>query len=854
MFSVAQHVLAPPGKEHLSQLDKHLNFLLGQGDCQGDGAKSTNMKLARAIAKGVFDEHAMFRSLTALLIKKADRMNRGHAARVTCSSHADIDPGELEELALALSLSSKRSSLLTLLGANPRKLGTVHLRFDQLPAFFCPPKDVLIENISKVLDILQVRGGRASAKRCDSREAPFNCCLLPRRPKDLSAQDALERTCDFWASATIANQGIPPLSMAHDNHLLQVQLTEIFLCIRTAPQHLNFLKDCVKAAPLPIPLWPYSTLLFKERFAVFGCNDPPHCQKNAVCGARSKKRLLRTSQCRVVLGHLRLKQLPVTAYQGRDVQSDREAAWVLNSEWDCWGAALFQFKVTLALSPFISSKLYTGEEVLENSISAWRDVRQIGEQAFRAALLFNEAVTGRRVAEMESTLRDWWESVGKSVLVRPRVQQPVACAKLKSEIRHLQEPATADDEKVELEADAGAESDEAMMPSMVSFVQAARHAEGILSPNMVFGGAAMRRKLSATENGEATLAAARRAWGLQPQRQSRATSWQEVDVDAAVQKTLDRLDVTPDPAQDWPFLNTRSWTALLHRAPQYFQKYFAAKTFAGKPDVDLPIATLPLGVETYIRIYHPSNQVPIYGGRKQVICLDFHQVLDRVRVGQGKGDLRLEGEHLNSHVIRILTKLSRHFAVRVVSYCCASRFRQQVRDCAGRDYIDRVIITKDRAGRLGKLAAVEFALSRGGRVLLGDEMGLGKTAQALTLASQFPKDFPLLVVCPSSLRGNWLEEASRWLPPSVLPDPDWLPLLQEEHVQIVRKGSEKLRKNARVVVVSYDLVAAQDTFRRTPHGRPYRMVICDEAHYLKSPSSQRSQAGWIFRKPPADDR
>ena len=36
--------------------------------------------------------------------------------------------------------------------------------------------------------------------------------------------------------------------------------------------------------------------------------------------------------------------------------------------------------------------------------------------------------------------------------------------------------------------------------------------------------------------------------------------------------------------------------------------------------------------------------------------------------------------------------------------------------------------------------------------------------------------------------------------------------LQEQHVQIVRKGSEKLRVNARVVVVSYDLVAAHDGF------------------------------------------
>jgi len=131
--------------------------------------------------------------------------------------------------------------------------------------------------------------------------------------------------------------------------------------------------------------------------------------------------------------------------------------------------------------------------------------------------------------------------------------------------------------------------------------------------------------------------------------------------------------------------------------------------------------------------------------------------------------------------------------------------------------------------------AVEFALSRGGRVLLADEMGLGKTAQALTLAAQFPNDFPLLVVCPSSLRGNWLEEAGRWLPSELLPNP-------ERHVQIVRKGSDTLRRNARVIVVSYDLVAQNETFRRTPAGRPYRMVICDEAHYLKSTTSQRSQA------------
>ncbi|CAE7944080.1 Zranb3 [Symbiodinium necroappetens] len=114
-------------------------------------------------------------------------------------------------------------------------------------------------------------------------------------------------------------------------------------------------------------------------------------------------------------------------------------------------------------------------------------------------------------------------------------------------------------------------------------------------------------------------------------------------------------------------------------------------------------------------------------------------------------------------------------------------------------------------------------------------MGLGKTAQALTLCSQFPSDFPLLVVCPSSLRGNWREEASRWLPSSIVSNP-------ERHIQVVLKGSDKLRHEARVVIVSYDLIAQQEAFQQSAHGKKYRVVICDEAHFLKTPSSQRSKA------------
>lgn len=50
-----------------------------------------------------------------------------------------------------------------------------------------------------------------------------------------------------------------------------------------------------------------------------------------------------------------------------------------------------------------------------------------------------------------------------------------------------------------------------------------------------------------------------------------------------------------------------------------------------------------------------------------------------------------------------------------------------------------------------------FSIARGGRVLIADDMGLGKTLQAIAVMSHYRSDWPLLVVCPSSVRLTWAE-------------------------------------------------------------------------------------------------
>lgn len=58
---------------------------------------------------------------------------------------------------------------------------------------------------------------------------------------------------------------------------------------------------------------------------------------------------------------------------------------------------------------------------------------------------------------------------------------------------------------------------------------------------------------------------------------------------------------------------------------------------------------------------------------------------------------------------------------------------------------------------------MQFAIDHWGRILLGDEMGVGKTIQAISICYLYRKDWPVLVIVPSSLRFSWRDEIYKWL-------------------------------------------------------------------------------------------
>lgn len=109
---------------------------------------------------------------------------------------------------------------------------------------------------------------------------------------------------------------------------------------------------------------------------------------------------------------------------------------------------------------------------------------------------------------------------------------------------------------------------------------------------------------------------------------------------------------------------------------------------------------------------------------------------------------------------------------------------------------------------------------------LADDMGLGKTVQALALL--LDRGGPSLVVCPTSVCFNWLEEARRFAPSLNLAT-----LGRNRAAQVAALGAGD------VLVVSYGLL---NTCQELLEKVAWEVVILDEAQLVKNARAKRAQA------------
>ena len=121
---------------------------------------------------------------------------------------------------------------------------------------------------------------------------------------------------------------------------------------------------------------------------------------------------------------------------------------------------------------------------------------------------------------------------------------------------------------------------------------------------------------------------------------------------------------------------------------------------------------------------------------------------------------------------------------------------------------------------------LDFLTRTGLGACLADDMGLGKTVQTLALIQKrwLEEKAPLLLICPTSVTGNWVREAARFTPS--------LPVLLH-HGADRKQGkafAAKAKKSA-IVISSYALLVRDAELLR---GVRWKGVVLDEAQNIRT--------------------
>ena len=125
-----------------------------------------------------------------------------------------------------------------------------------------------------------------------------------------------------------------------------------------------------------------------------------------------------------------------------------------------------------------------------------------------------------------------------------------------------------------------------------------------------------------------------------------------------------------------------------------------------------------------------------------------------------------------------------------------------------------------------QIEGINFGIEHHCRFLLADEMGVGKTIQAISLSYIYRDSWPVLIICPGSMKYLWKSEIRAWLG------------LKEHRINIINTSKQKLSSEAYFYIISYDLVR---NILKKLKSMSFDFVILDEAHSVKNRESIRAK-------------
>ena len=115
-------------------------------------------------------------------------------------------------------------------------------------------------------------------------------------------------------------------------------------------------------------------------------------------------------------------------------------------------------------------------------------------------------------------------------------------------------------------------------------------------------------------------------------------------------------------------------------------------------------------------------------------------------------------------------------------------------------------------------------------LLEASEMGIGKTVETVMIMNILKNPNPrYLIICPAGLKINWEREIRKW---------------SVKNISVQRIDGEKTIDPSKLnqtntSIINYDILPKH---RETVDKIKWDLIVCDEAHYLKSPKAKRTQA------------
>ena len=125
-------------------------------------------------------------------------------------------------------------------------------------------------------------------------------------------------------------------------------------------------------------------------------------------------------------------------------------------------------------------------------------------------------------------------------------------------------------------------------------------------------------------------------------------------------------------------------------------------------------------------------------------------------------------------------------------------------------------------------AGVDYVLRRP-HALIGDSPGLGKTPMAIVTANEMQTK-SVLVVCPANIRLQWAKQIRTWSTANY-----------RQIIYPILKTTDGVHPRANWTIVSYDLLRSPPIWAALSE-RLFDLIVVDEAHYLKTPTSGRTAA------------